>query len=103
VPLPGLHASSVHGLPSLQTTAAPATQLPVLQASPMVQALPSLQPAVLALNWQPSLGSQLSSVQGLLSLQTWAEPGLQVPAAQASPLVQTEPSASQGCPLFTAL
>jgi hypothetical protein len=41
-PLAGLHASSVHGLPSLQSTAGPATQDPEVHASPEVHAFPSL-------------------------------------------------------------
>jgi len=43
----GLQLSSVHGLLSLQTTALPGLQLPFWQASPTVQAVPSLHVAVL--------------------------------------------------------
>jgi hypothetical protein len=47
-PLAGLHESFVHALPSLQESAAPPTQVPLLHASPVVQALPSLhEPVVL--------------------------------------------------------
>src|ERR1044071_9039847 len=52
-PLDGLHESSVHGLASLQLGAGPPTQLPPEQASLVVQALPSLQGAVLLLWMQP--------------------------------------------------
>ncbi len=88
-PLTALQLSSVHGLPSLQTTPVPATQTPPLHASPTVQTLPSLQGAVLALLAQPAIGSQESSVQTLLSLQALALPGTQTPALQASPTVHT--------------
>jgi len=42
-----LQLSVVQMLPSLQTTAVPAWQVPPLQVSPVVQALPSLHGAVL--------------------------------------------------------
>ncbi len=54
-PLAGLHESVVQTLLSSQETAAPAWQVPALQVSPCVQALPSLQ-GVLAgalACWQP--------------------------------------------------
>ncbi len=43
-------------------------------------------------NWQPLVGSQLSSVHGLPSVHVMAAPALQVPATQASLPVQTLPS-----------
>jgi hypothetical protein len=46
-PVIGLHASSVQTLPSSQFGAAPPTQTPPAQVSPVVQALPSLHGAVL--------------------------------------------------------
>jgi hypothetical protein len=79
--------SVVHRLSSLHTGAAPPAQTPPLHTSPVVQALPSLQDCVLLRNLQPLAGSQLSVVQGLLSLQLTAEGPAQVPPAQASPLV----------------
>src|SRR5262249_60610252 len=42
-PVAGLQESLVHGLPSSQLGAAPPTQMPPLQVSLVVQALPSLQ------------------------------------------------------------
>ena len=84
--------SSVQGLPSLQVALEPALHLPPWQLSPWVQALPSLQGAA-TLPWtQPVLGSQLSVVQGLASSQPSGAPDWQLPAAQASPLVQALPS-----------
>jgi hypothetical protein len=43
----GLQVSVVQGLLSLQTTVVPGWQVPPLQASPVVQASPSLQGFVL--------------------------------------------------------
>jgi hypothetical protein len=91
-PVAGLHESSVHGLLSLQTTGAPAWQVPPPQASPAVQALPSSQDAVLLVNTQPVAGSQVSVVQTLSSLQTTGAPAWHVPPLQTSPVVQAFPS-----------
>jgi hypothetical protein len=46
-PVAGLHASSVHTLPSSQTTGVPGWQAPPPQISPTVQASPSSQAFVL--------------------------------------------------------
>jgi hypothetical protein len=62
--------SSVQTLLSLQLGGGPPTQAPPLQASAVVQALPSSHELLLGTNVQPLAGLQLSSVQGLLSLQT---------------------------------
>src|SRR5439155_1087463 len=120
-PVEGLQVSSVQTLPSSQEGAGPPTQrpplqvslvvhvLPVgdapptngrpLQVSLVVQALPSLQGSVL-LPWrQPVVGSQLSSVQRLLSLQLSAGPPAQRPWLQVSLVVQALPSV-QGAGLF---
>ena len=70
----GLQESVVHTLLSLQTTAEPGTHVPPPQVSPVVQALPSSQTAVLFVKTQPVAGLQLSVVQMLLSLQTTAAP-----------------------------
>jgi hypothetical protein len=107
----------VQGLLSLQFLAAPGTQTPPEQTSPVVQAFPSLQTAELLVNTQPIAGSQESSVQTLLSLQligVWtqlpvavlqvsvvqallslqmsAAPLMQTPPEQTSPVVQAFPS-----------
>jgi hypothetical protein len=99
-PLPVSQASSVQGLPSSQFGAGPPTQEPPEQASPTVQALPSLQGAVLLTCVQPVPALQPSSVQVSPSSQSSAGPPTQVPPEQASVVVQALPS-SQGCVLFT--
>jgi len=92
-PVVGLHASSVQPLLSLQTVGVPATQLPPEQTSPTVQALPSLQLAVLlTYSHSPVVGLHASSVHALLSLQTVGDPATQLPPEQASPTVQALPS-----------
>ena len=95
----GSQESVVQALASLQSVAAPGRQAPSLQRSPPVQALLSEHGAVLFVNTQPLAMSQLSSVQGLPSLQTMAWPGTQRPTAHVSPLVQTLPS-EQGAVLL---
>jgi hypothetical protein len=64
-PVAGLQESSVQGLLSLQLGAAPPWHVPPPQVSPVVQAFPSLQDAVLLVWTQPVAGLQESSVQGL--------------------------------------
>ena len=86
-------------LPSLQLVGPPGAQLPPLQVSPVVQALPSLHGAVLFTCWQPVSPSQLSSVQPFPSSQLIVDPLTQVPPLQVSPVVQTLPS-SQGAVLL---
>jgi hypothetical protein len=80
--------------------AGPPTQDPLEQASLVVQALPSLHAAVLLVNTQPFVGSQMSSVQTLASSHTGGEPPTQVPPEQVSPVVQAFPSL-QALVLFT--
>jgi uncharacterized membrane protein YfbV (UPF0208 family) len=64
-----------------------------------VQASPSSHASVLGALLQPPVrGSQVSVVQGLLSLQLFARPGWQTPLPQPSPTVQALPS-SQGAVL----
>ena len=87
-----LQLSSVHRLLSLQTGAEPPTQTLAAHVSLVVQESPSSQLAVLAVKTQPLAGLQLSSVQGLLSSQTGAEPPTQALAAQVSLVVQASPS-----------
>jgi hypothetical protein len=91
-PVAGLHESSVHGLLSLQETAAPAWHVPPEQASPLVHAFPSSQAAVLFVWTHPVAGLHESSVHGLLSLQETAAPAWQTPPPQVSPLVHAFPS-----------
>src|SRR2546422_309168 len=72
--------------------ASPPTQVPPEHASFVVHALPSLQEAVLCV-WTPAVaGMQVSSVQGLLSLQLGAGPPTQVPPEHASFVVHALPS-----------
>src|SRR6266852_5356807 len=91
-PMAGLHESSVQTLPSSQLGAGPPMQVPPLQVSLVVQALPSLQGLVLLVCTQPVAGSQLSSVQTLPSSQLGAGPPTQVPPLHASLVVQAFPS-----------
>jgi hypothetical protein len=69
-----LHVSSVQTLPSLQIVGPPGLHTPPPQVSPVVQAFPSLHGLVLFVWTQPVAGSHESSVHGLLSLQSTAEP-----------------------------
>ena len=73
-PLVGSHASSVHGLPSLQTNAPPGRHVESPHASPIVHASPSLHAEVLGACWQPLAVSQLSVVHGFPSSQNVAGP-----------------------------
>jgi hypothetical protein len=91
-PLTVLHASLVQMLPSLHVWVAPAWQDLLAHVSPMVQTLPSLQDALLAVLVQPLVTLQASLVQPLPSSQLMLAPGLQMPPAHVSPSVQTLPS-----------
>ena len=91
-PRTGSHVSSVHGLASSQSGAAPPTHMPPEHVSPVVHASPSSQGSVLSTFRQPRTESQESSVQGLASSQSGAAPPTQTPAAQVSPVVQALPS-----------
>jgi hypothetical protein len=97
VPLVLSQPSSVHGLPSSHTVALPGLQLPLAQASPVVQASPSLQGRVLGVELQPP--EQASVVHSLPSSQALLP--RQMPVLQASPLVQVLLSL-QGVPLLAA-
>jgi hypothetical protein len=97
----GLQVSLVQALPSLQTTTVPPWHVPPLQASPVVQALPSSHAAELFVWAQPVAGLHESSVHGLLSLQLVAGPPWHVPPPQVSPVVHALPS-SHGAVLFVA-
>jgi hypothetical protein len=93
-PVAGTQLSVVQTLPSLQTSGVPALHAPPWQVSAPLQALPSVHdvPFATATCWQPRTGSQVSVVQGLLSLQLRADPGVQVPAWHVSAPLQTVPS-----------
>jgi hypothetical protein len=101
-PVPGLHPSVVQTLPSSQFGAGPPTQTPPLQASLVVQALPSLQELVLLACVQPLPGLHPSVVQTLLSSQLGAGPPTHVPPLHVSLVVHAFPS-SQKFVLFTCV
>ena len=84
----GSQESVVHGLASSQTLGVPDAQAPLLHASSMVQALPSLQRTVLIAKTQPLALLQLSSVHKLPSLHCSKLPGAHRPSVHASPVVQ---------------
>jgi hypothetical protein len=97
--------SAVQPLPSVQGLAGPATQSEPWQASPTVQALLSSQVPALGLwlhDQLPALLMQASTVQALLSSQSWLPPPLQVPPSQVSAVVHASPS-SQSVPLAVGL
>jgi hypothetical protein len=76
-PLAGLHWSWVHGLPSLQSFAAPPVHAPAWQASLSVQASLSSQTvpfATAGFEQVPVPGSQRSWVHAFWSLQLFATP-----------------------------
>src|SRR5881296_3144277 len=74
-PVAGLQVSSVQTLPSSQLSARPPTHTPPPHRSLRVQAFPSSHEAVLFVWTHPVVGLQLSSVQGLPSLQFRSVPG----------------------------
>jgi hypothetical protein len=84
--------SVVQALPSLQLAGGPATQLPPLQVSLVVQASPSSHGALLLVWTHPVAGLQLSSVQTFPSLQFGAGPPTQLPPLHVSLVVQALPS-----------
>jgi hypothetical protein len=87
-----LSAAGLHTVPAVAGVAP--TQLPPLQASPVEQALPSSQAAVLSV-WSvnPLLELHTSSVHGLpSSVGVTAVPAWQLPPLQVSPVVQASPS-----------
>src|SRR5438445_663694 len=101
-PLSGSQVSVVHGLLSLQLSAVPPMQMPARQVSAPLHTLPSLHevPFASAVCWQPASWSQVSVVQGLLSLQLSGVPALQAPAWQVSAPLHTFPS-PHGVPFTT--
>src|SRR5437899_2661924 len=94
-PLAGSQESVVQGLPSSQIGGAPPAQVPPLQVSPVVQALPSSHEALLLAWTHPLAGSQESFVQGLPSSQIVGAPPAQVPPLQVSAVVQALPSSHE--------
>jgi hypothetical protein len=93
LPSAGLQLSSVQAFPSLQVTGFDPTQVPELQASVCVQALPSEQVFVSSLvATQPDAGLHESSVQALPSSQVIGFEPVHAPALQASVCVQASPS-----------
>jgi len=86
----------------VQTTGLLPTQLPAWQVSVCVQALASLQGAVLLVKTHPAAGTQASVVHTLLSLHTSAAPPRQVPAEQVSLVVHGLPSL-QGAVLLVCM
>ena len=83
-PRTGLQVSSVQAMPSSQSTVSP-VQAPAEQWSLLVQASLSLQLLLSSLVYShPLVGSQLSSVQGLPSLQVSDVPDTQNPPLQVS-------------------
>jgi hypothetical protein len=99
-PVAGLHESVVHTLPSSQLSGGPPTHAPPEQASPFVQALPSLHGLLLFVFTHPVPGLQVSVVQTLASSQVSGGPPTHVPPEQTSPVVQALPSL-HGLVLFT--
>ncbi|MBK7951519.1 MAG: hypothetical protein IPK00_22820 [Deltaproteobacteria bacterium] len=94
-PVAGLQVDVVQGSPSSGQVIAAPVQVPLLQASPVVQSESSEHrvPFGAAGKMQPEAGLQESVVQALPSLQaSWPAPGWQAPLAQTSPVVQTLPS-----------
>ena len=91
--------SNVQGLLSSQLLAPPGAQAPAAQASGPVHRSPSSHALVLLMYVQPTVGSQTSSVQRLLSSQISDKP-VQTPVLHKSPSVhalasvQEAPSAS---------
>ena len=75
----------MHGLLLSQehVTQLPPTHLPLLHLSVLLQLLPSLQPLLLGVCWQPVTLLQVSFVQLLLSLQSVAPEPVQVPPLHA--------------------
>src|SRR6266850_2173419 len=89
----GPQESAVQGFWSSQLRVVPGVQAPALQISSPLQTSPSEQevPSATGVRKQP-LGPQESVVQGLLSSQLRAVPGVQAPALQISSPLQTLPS-----------
>jgi hypothetical protein len=96
--------SVVHGLPSLHVGAIPGEQAPAWQTSTPLHAFPSPHgvPFGTSLCWQPTAGTQVSVVHGLLSLQSGAVPAVHEPSWQVSTPLHAFPSL-QDVPFESAL
>jgi hypothetical protein len=94
-PMGASQLSSVQTLPSPQLGGGPPTHTPPEQASPVVQAFPSLQSTLLSVNAQPVPGSHVSVVQRFPSLHTNGGPPTHAPATQVSFVVQVFPSVQE--------
>src|SRR5262249_61892295 len=81
---PGTQLSSVHTFPSSQLGGAPPTQLPPAHVSFVVQALLSLQGAVLFVCAQPVAGTQLSAVHTFPPSHWHGAPSTQLSPAHMS-------------------
>jgi len=97
MPVAGSHVPAVwHESLAVQAMVAPPVQTPDLQESPVVQALPSLQEAPSAFagfGHIPVVASQVPAVwHWSVAVQVFVVVGVQTPALQASPVVQTLPS-----------
>jgi hypothetical protein len=101
-PVSALQLSVVQTLLSLQLSGEPAVQVPAWQVSSPLQTVPSAHGLPLATGFvkHPMIGSQLSVVQTLPSLQPSTVPAVQAPLWQVSPPLQRLPS-GQGVPLLT--
>jgi hypothetical protein len=84
--------SSVQGFWSSQSGGWPPRHVPPEQASPVVQAFPSLHGLALLMCVQPRSESQTSSVQTFASSQSGGGPPTHAPLEQASFVVQALPS-----------
>jgi hypothetical protein len=87
--------ASWHWSEAVHTTGAPLVQAPLLHVSPMVQALPSSQDAVLLTCSQPATGSQESVVQTLPSSQFGGGVPMQEPSWHVPVPLQTSPSSQE--------
>jgi hypothetical protein len=94
-PVAGTHESSVHTLPSSQTSGCPALHVPLPHTSAPSHKSLSGHGAVLNVCWQPCTGSQESSVHGLPSSQFSGELGMHVPPPHTSAPLHTVPSAHE--------
>jgi len=96
------HVSSVHTSPSLHIGGGPPTHAPALHESAVVHAFASSHAFELFVYWHPPPGKHTSSVQTLLSLQSFGGPPMHTPAKHVSAAVHTLPS-SHGPPSMTSV
>jgi hypothetical protein len=103
-PKTGSHVSVVHSLPSLQSSTAPAVQMPLWQVSLPLHTSPSAHevPCATGVFVHPKMGSQASVVHVLPSLQSSAVPAEQMPLWQVSLPLHSSPSLHE-VPFGTAM